>query len=66
MEFWRNIYKEPKGNEQDPEDHLANLEYTPDKKYEGMSKPIDETNVNEQIKKLENFTGTGWTRQGSD
>ena len=57
-EFWRNIYKEPMGNNQDPEDHLANREYTPDEKYEGMSKPIDETDVNERIKKLENGTSS--------
>ena len=34
----------------------ANLECTPDEKYEGISKSIDETDVNKQIRKLENGT----------
>ena len=54
-----NIYKEPKGNDQDPEDHLANLEYTPNEKYEGMSRPIDEIDVKEQINQLDNGTSPG-------
>ena len=37
----------------------ANLECTPDEKYEGISKPIDETDVNEQIRRLENETSPG-------
>ena len=59
VEFWMEIYKEPKGNKQDPENHLANLEYTPNEKYEGMSKPIDETDVNEQIRRFENEISPG-------
>ena len=47
VEFWRNIYKEPSGSKRGPEDHLADLEYTPNEKYTGMCKPIDKFDVME-------------------
>lgn len=58
-EFWRNIYKEPKGTEIDPSEHLASLEFIPKEEYEWMNKPIDKIDVKEQIKATANGTTPG-------